>query len=502
MSILDCLPEVLFDIILTKWNGTRELGRLDSSYCNKQNRSNLLNAFKRDTFSIDMSSIYKPSVLSWLFTKYIRPHGSLSFGHGSLWSDEILPEKVMKENSMLFSKVQSVRLCLGYRPCHSEVLEDEHLYILKLNQFLNICPVLQRLQAFFIHSFCYNDLFLVMDQNILRNMTGFHLKGIVECSMVSMVVVNHISKTCQRLVFLHLCFSDWNENDIRELLLKHSKSLTNITFERCHLTDNFLKMLKDISSPYVTSLSLVACGGHDSVVKFTCELLKYLKVFKDLHVSRTVATAHYDMVKESVRVRNFGEESSLHMYKLSEETRHEILVNCPNNRKISLRDLKFTNDRLFMDHLINCNLRLHTISLSQCVFGLESYTMLRLLFQKCTHLAVIKIEYGSFVMPDHTLVSLLSFLPRHVTTLLLGHKLGIGLEALLSIVRSNPHLETLWYFHCVMETDEFDLHADQCEQLATFKKKIQECGGDKLNILDGEVPDLLFEKFFRDEGRS
>jgi hypothetical protein len=87
-----------------------------------------------------------------------------------------------------------------------------------------------------------------------------------------------------------------------------------------------------------------------------------------------------------------------------------------------------------------------------------------------------------------TLVHLLSDLPVHLTSLLIGFHDGFDVTSLLSIVRSNQHLETIWYARCKLESTDCDK--------ASIGEYVQACGGEKLVIIEEEFPQFLADEFF------
>ncbi len=485
MSNLDLLPEILFDILLSEWNGVAELTALDSAYCNEQSRPLLLGAFQRKTFAVDLSCTTCVVAKKWIFCKHIRPKGLLSLYDDSLWSGSV----VSMNKSDLFDQVTSLKIGNGYRLTYSDELKDEDLYVFKLVQFLNMCPKLRKFSAFFVHSFNYFNLFSRMDQNLLKNMTAFQFSGLTRGG-ISMQAVNYISSTCTNLIDIEMTIDDWNEDGILELLSRNSPSLTVVSFKRCHLTERFLYKLIMVLSQRVKSLTLSTFSGAIFTNQYVRELLLSCAALKDLEIKHQ--RHRFDNSFLEVKIKRFKETNcNLFLNNMTsanfDHRQNEVLAYCPNNHKISLTYIR-TISLSFISSLMSHNVNLHTISMTECIFGADSFHSLRLLFERCMNLNVIKMRNCSFELMEQTLVTLLSDLPQHVTTLLICGHPNLNLDDLLLIVGSNPHLETLWYALCKIETA-------MCDREAT-KIKIQSCGCKQLNIVDKEWPSFLMDDDF------
>jgi hypothetical protein len=482
MACLDRLPESISAILIAEWNGPIELARLDSACCNKQIRPLLINVCQQSTFGFCIAKPVPSEVLVWMFTKNIRPRGLLAFRGPEFWSCSPLSEKILEEKEFLFTEVVGLKMSMGYRCCDSEELDNEHSFIFKLIRFLNMCPKLKEFSAYLLHTFSYLDLFCLMDQSILRQMTSFSLLGMYD---VDMAAVQHLSATCVRLVTLEMNFVNWNETIIFELLSRHSTSLTSVSFSGCkQLTDALLEKLIECLSPCLKSLTLCALArsGSAMTTKYTCGLFSSCKVLVDLYIHHKRSSNWWT---NCVKVRNKNNNSMLFLSELTDGC-HEILFCCPNNHRILLSNLRLM-DTLLLAALLHYNPNLHTISINECILGPESFDLLRNIFYQCTSLVVIKITSCCMVFLAHNIVSLLSNLPLHVTSLLIGMHITIDLADLQAIVKSNLHLEVLWFANCMVETLVCDYEATKLKVLA--------CGGPRLRIVDDLWPEFADEFF-------
>jgi hypothetical protein len=482
MACLDRLPEIICAILITEWNGLNELARLDSACCNKELRQLLSNICQRGTFGFCLPRLAPSDLLVWMFAKNIRPKGLLSFSGCAFWSNSPLSENILEEKEFIFSEVCGIEVSLGYRCCDSEELDNEHCFIFKLIRFMNMCPRLNQFSAYLLHTFSYLDLFYLMDQSILRQMTSFSLLGL---HGVDMAAVQHISATCVRLVTLEMNIAYWNETAILDMLGRHSTSLTAVSFNGCkQLTDALLERLIECLSSRLTHLTLCASSGSGLTIKFACCLLSSCKVLEELHLYFKRPNSE-NWWANCIKVRRIYNNNMLFLSKLGDGC-HEIVLKCLDNHRILLSNLRLMDSLLLAALLLN-NPNLHTISITECILGRESFDLLKEIIYQRLSLTVIKITNCYMVQLAHNIVSLLSNLPLHVTALLIGAHPSIDLADLLVIVKSNPHLEVLWFADCKIETEE-------CNYEAT-KLKVLACGGTKLRIVDDLWPEFADEFF-------
>jgi hypothetical protein len=482
MTNLQRLPEILFDILLTEWNGVKELTKLDTAFCNNQFRKYLVKSYERKTFTIALPTSVSGDALKWLFEKCIKPEGLLSFCSGSLWNNSPLSETVLDEKERLFSNVSAIKVSLGYRCAGSDCLDNEHEYIFKLIRFMNMCPLLRHLFSYFVHTFDYHALFMLMDQSILKSMTEFSLFG-VSYRGISMAAVNHISRTCSKLTTLEMNICDWNEDDIVKLLHQHSSTLTTLCLAECPLTTRLGSTIIACLAPRIKKLRICTLRGDVNMTKFAFEVLSSCKAIENLHIffqrpeegkynCRTVKVCHSKSAGRSVTLSDFAHDSFEH---------NEILTRlCVNNDRIALSNVFFLKPPRFMNRLITLNPNLGVFSISRSVLGKNSFELLRNLFERCSSLHTIHVADCDILLLSHNIVKLLSSLPRNVTTLLIGKQPSIDLVDLKRIVKSNPFLETLWFSDCCCDDSLF------LKDYAHAKMELLACNeGTKFSIIDG-----------------
>jgi hypothetical protein len=450
---MDTLPEMLLDILLSEWNGVKELTKLDTAVCNMQSRKFLLQSYERSTFAIILPSARSHKALEWLlFEKSIKPTGLLTLSKSSFWRAEMsqLWDKLLDEKEHLFSKVKAIKLSLGYRRCESDALDDEHEYIFKLIRFINACPSLRNLNSFLVHNFDYYALFTLMDQSVLKFMTEFSLFGILYQG-ISMNAVNHISVTCSKITTLEMNICNWDEDDMIRLFCRHATSLTTVNLAECHLTTRLGNTIIECLSPHIKNLSLCTSRGDVRIAKFASEVLSTCKSISNLHLFFQRPERDQSMLR-NVKVSNFqGSNQKLFLsdFGHNSDEHNDILTNCCiNNETIALTNVFFLEPPKFLSHLMALNPNLRVFSIKKCVLGADSFLWLRTLFEKCSTLHTIHIAECNLVLLAHRVVGLLSSLPRNVTTLLIGkHTSIIDLADLKVIVKSNPFLKTLWFDH-------------------------------------------------------
>lgn len=488
MSLLmERLPEAIFDMLLSEWNEVKELTKFDSASCNSHFRPSLISAYERKTFFLN--DLVGQKAQAWCFNKCIKPKGLLSFHGGSFWcpSNSPVTENILQNNDHIFLEVTGLGVSLGYRRSRSDVLDDEHLYIFKVIRFVNSCPKLRAMDFKLLHSFSYVDLFQLMDQSILRRMTTFVIVGNRQLG-ISMDAINHISFTCASLIVLKLEVSDWAEDIILRLLFKHSHCLTTVSFRECHLSDALLEGIVHNLSQIVVNITLIASQRNYLCAKFVNELLSECKCIENLHVGSRYTPVNFE---QYIKVLHFQCENfrSLFIKNASEvqsDIHVKILAKCTKIRWVSLCHMSLSP--LFLQTMLTQNKHsLNFINLAYCTMDHLSCCLLRDVFVACTSLNTIKIENCSLdLLVSDGFVSLLSELPSHVTTLLIGGHARLDLADVQSIVFSNPHLQKLWY------AEECHLETNKCDKSKT-KAFIQQCGGPHLEIIEDLAESCVFD---------
>lgn len=495
MAYLDQFPDALVSVLASEWNGHRELCLLDSAYCNKQFRSFLIRLCQHKTFSIEVPRCVDSSVHAWIFAKLIRPKGLLTFCNGSFWAESPLSKSTLDEKEHLFSEVTGIKMCSGYRAAGTDPFDDEHSFIFKLIRFMNMCPKLSQLATNFVHSFSYIDLFRLMDQTILKQMNSFSLCGVYKTVGIDMEALNYLSMACEKLVTVEMNISGWDECGIFKLLARHSGSLTTLSLSECHLTPAFLEKLVEFLSPRVKNLRLCALSHGGLTERFAYDLLTSCKVLENLHIYQKVRSGHRGWLN-SIKMINMGtRKSTLFLSKLcrtEDSYRHQILAACPNTSSIMLSHLRAQDGTaLVLEAVLLHNLTtLRVLSVTRCVFGSKSHDVLRQIFAKCTSLTVVRVTLCDITQLGQNIVSLLCNLPQNITKLLIGGDHSLDLAGLLAIVKTNPHLEVLWFRTCTIYIDtevDFDYEAT--------KVKVEECGGEKLRVVDNLFPEFDDEFF-------
>ncbi len=164
------------------------------------------------------------------------------------------------------------------------------------------------------------------------------------------------------------------------------------------------------------------------------------------------------------------------------EKRHELLMSCHDNHKISLAHMRLWDPILFKT-LETQNPKLTSISVADCTLSAKSFESLRSVLLRCTMLTTVCVQNCLCVSLGLSLVSLLSDLPSNIKILFIGSHPGIDLADIVTIILSNPYLETLWFAECEVETV-------QCSYLEC-KQKILRCGGARLRIVDDLWPEFI-----------
>jgi hypothetical protein len=225
--------------------------------------------------------------------------------------------------------------------------------------------------------------------------------------------------------------------------------------------------------------------------KFAHDLLISCKSLVNLHVYQKVDSGLKGWLN-SIKLININSENrktTVFFSKLcraEDMFRHQILAVCSKISCLILSYLSINGAVLLLKAVLRHHCRtLRVLSVTRCDFGAESFELLRKLFTVCVSLTVIKITRCTMSQLYHNTVTLLSFLPPHVTKLLIGGDYCIDLNDLLVIVRSNPHLEVLWYADCRVESEECDYEGT--------KAKVLECGGEKLRVIDDLWPEFSDE---------
>jgi hypothetical protein len=435
---------------------------------------------------------------AWLFLKGIKPKGRLVFCNETFWCAKQSPltEKVLDENENIFTKVTAISICAGYRHIESYVVDEEHLHIFRLIRFLNMCPKLKELNQRMTHPFSYAEVFLLMDQDVLKEMTSFSLCG-ASFHGIDMYAVNLLSLTCSKLVTIQFNIRDWNEDEIRNLLSRHSKSLTNVTLGECYLTESLLNSMIEFLSENIKIICLCALKGSPLTGRFGHELLSACTQLKDLtvfHQRRGDAPSQW--WQNSVKVRSAREQcncSSVFLNRIdvndNVESGHAILALCRKIRKLSLANLQLIKSK-FLRTLSLHSSHLNIISLSDCVMEGDSYYLLKGIFTKSPCLNTIHVSGCHVMLLTRTMFDLLCDLPSNVLNLFLSHSY-YDLTHLLRIVRSNSQLELFGYWPCKAITEA----GGGCGDCSIHNATLLANGGPKLKII-GAPPKGFSGGFF------
>jgi hypothetical protein len=359
-----------------------------------------------------------------------------------------------------------------------------------------MCPKLKVLNLRIIHPFKYGDVFQLMDQEILKEMSFFTTLG-PSFHGVDMFAVNHLSLTCSKLITIQFNIQDWNEAEIRNLLSRHSSSLTTVSFGECYLTETLLNSLAEFLSERIQNITLCALKGSRLTGKFGRELLSSCKVLRNLivfHQRRNEAPSQW--WQNSVKVMNVGQcHCSLFLNRVgvddTVETGHEILLSCRKIRKISLTNLQLTQYK-FLSTLSTHNSHLIIISLSECILGADSFCLLKRIFNKSPLLNTIHMTNCHALLVSHKIFNLLCGLPANVVNVFISHSYH-DLNDLLLIVSSNLQLELLGFWPCRQTTE----NGAGCTDCAIHNATLLSSGGANLKII-GEPPKWFSGGFFED----
>ncbi len=238
--MLCSLPDILMVEVLCQWVQIEDVRSVDTAFCNKKQRTSVLQLFQADEFVLDSS---KRDMVIILQINWI---GSRNIKLNTFFLDTVMFNFLMRIN---FDTTSMKAVVLHLTKTKNHILDINHLL-----KFVNSCRSVTSLE---IHSdMLFGDATLhQLDPHVLQHLTTF--KYTAESSYFTPRSITFLADHCASLTDVTINFrrsAYVGDSEVTALLLALTSRLTTISLQGFELTNSFMGALMTHSVPYALHL--------------------------------------------------------------------------------------------------------------------------------------------------------------------------------------------------------------------------------------------------------
>ncbi len=223
-------------LLLSSWLELRDLGKVDSAFCNLYHRDELLELWRSKHFILLDSFVLTDEIMIWLGLRDMKTANLKICGHIKYLDDNFL-----SKFSMDLSKI--CQLQIGKHPNNDVLLIVNANQILQ--QLLNAMPGIKILDIQNIKKVSLSFL-LGVNTNILNQLTSLKYSSTYE--IFNSATIDHITAHCENLLALSLSHFEFQ----------------NFTNNDSNLDTNYLAFIR--KNPQIQRLTISAINDMDKIL--------------------------------------------------------------------------------------------------------------------------------------------------------------------------------------------------------------------------------------------